>query len=551
MKTLNQQLTLFPVTEESLLLSNTTRKKKYTIEDLKKYAIQKKGKCLSNNYERSDHKYLWKCENKLHKEFKAQWSSINRGGWCRDCWFEELRIPFSKIQEKVKQFGGTLITKEYEYVNSKSKLNYLCEFGHTCTKDWDRLNRARIKKDGTKSDWCSECSGRKPYTINEIRIIAKDRCGELLSTSYNGSKGKLKWKCASGHEFSLNLHNLLQGQWCKACNSSIGENLTRFYLEYILQVNFEKLEPEWLKMNKNSLELDGYNEESKVAFEYQGVQHKRFDPHHFHRNGIKDFYQQQTRDAFKREKCKEKQIDLIEIDDETTSREELYSVLYAKCSKLGLKIKKKDKPDINIFYSRFYQDKLIPILKIIKNYNGECLSDSYKGESTDLEFICQQGYLFKKTPTEIRKGKWCPGPCCNEKARDVNKVKTYIEEKGGVLLSEYRNNHSPIKFRCENGHINTTTWQSLRVSWCCKCAGNCKGTIDEMKEIAKFKGGYCLSTEYLGSDKKLEWTCQKNNHKSWFATPSNIKPTKIKKGSWCPECAQERKKIGNYKSKLN
>ena len=541
MKTLNQQLTLFPVTEESLLLSNTTRKKKYTIEDLKKYAIQKKGKCLSNNYERSDHKYLWKCENKLHKEFKAQWSSINRGGWCRDCWFEELRIPFSKIQEKVKQFGGTLITKEYEYVNSKSKLNYLCEFGHTCTKDWDRLNRARIKKDGTKSDWCSECSGRKPYTINEIRIIAKDRCGELLSTSYNGSKGKLKWKCAAGHEFSLNLHNLLQGQWCKACNSSIGENLTRFYLEYILQVNFEKLEPEWLKMNKNSLELDGYNEESKVAFEYQGVQHKRFDPHHFHRNGIKDFYQQQTRDAFKREKCKEKQIDLIEIDDETTSREELYSVLYAKCSKLGLKIKKKDKPDINIFYSRFYQDKLIPILKIIKNYNGECLSDSYKGESTDLEFICQQGYLFKKTPTEIRKGKWCPGPCCNEKARDINKVKTYIEEKGGVLLSEYRNNHSPIEFQCENGHINTTTWQSLRVSWCCKCAGNCKGTIDEMKEIAKAKGGYCLSTEYLGSDKKLEWTCQKNNHKSWFATPGNIKPTSTKLGSWCPECWSEKK----------
>ena len=81
MKTLNQQLTLFPVTEESLLLSNTTRKKKYTIEDLKKYAIQKKGKCLSNNYERSDHKYLWKCENKLHKEFEAQWSNVKRGRW--------------------------------------------------------------------------------------------------------------------------------------------------------------------------------------------------------------------------------------------------------------------------------------------------------------------------------------------------------------------------------------------------------------------------------------------------------------------------------------
>ncbi|MCX6192571.1 MAG: zinc-ribbon domain-containing protein [Flavobacteriia bacterium] len=543
MKTLNQQLTLFP-TEESLLLSNTTRNMKYTIEDLKKYAIEKKGKCLSNYYKRSDHKYLWKCENKLHKEFEAQWSNVNRkkrGQWCRDCFVESLKMDFTIIESQIEKFGGKLRTKKNEYINNKSPIIYYCEKGHECKSSWDRLQQASLKENGKKLRWCSKCSRRKEYTINEIRIIAKKRFGELLSITYNGNKDKLKWKCAAGHEFSLNLHNLLQGQWCKACNSSIGENLTRFYLGYILQVKFEKSLPEWLKINKTTLELDGYNEKSQVAFEYQGAQHKRYYPNHFHRNGIKDFYQQQTRDAFKREKCKEKQIDLIEIDDETTSREELYSVLYAKCSKLGLKIKKKDEPDINIFYSQFYQDKLIPILKIIKNYNGECLSDSYKGESTDLEFICQQGYLFKKTPTEIRKGKWCPGPCCNEKARDVNKVKTYIEEKGGVLLSEYRNNNSPIEFRCEKGHINITTWQSLRVSWCCKCSGNCKGTIDEMKEIAKSKGGCCLSTEYLGSHKKLEWICQKNNHKSWFATPNNIKPTSTKQGSWCPECWSEKK----------
>ena len=46
----------------------------------------------------------------------------------------------------------------------------------------------------------------------------------------------------------------------------------------------------------------------------------------------------------------------------------------------------------------------------------------------------------------------------------------------------------------------------------------------------------------LGSDKKLEWICQKNNHKSWFATPSNIKPTSTKQGSWCPECWKEKTK---------
>ena len=118
MKTLNQQLTLFPIkNEESFLLSNTSRKKKYTIEDLKKYAIEKKGKCLSDSYKRNDHKYLWKCENKLHKEFEAQWSSVNRGGWCRDCSFEELRMDFTIIESKIEKFGGKLITKKKININ--------------------------------------------------------------------------------------------------------------------------------------------------------------------------------------------------------------------------------------------------------------------------------------------------------------------------------------------------------------------------------------------------------------------------------------------------
>ena len=57
-----------------------------------------------------------------------------------------------------------------------------------------------------------------------------------------------------------------------------------------------------------------------------------------------------------------------------------------------------------------------------------------------------------------------------------------------------------------------------------------KNTIEEMKEIAKIRGGICLSEEYDGSKKHLMWKCEDGHE--WKSTPSNIK-----KGTWCPICS--------------
>jgi hypothetical protein len=62
----------------------------------------------------------------------------------------------------------------------------------------------------------------------------------------------------------------------------------------------------------NRWELDGYNDELKIAFEQQGIQHYQYLPH-FHRNGIVDFQNQQERDESKRKQCIELGIRLIEV----------------------------------------------------------------------------------------------------------------------------------------------------------------------------------------------------------------------------------------------
>lgn len=59
-------------------------------------------------------------------------------------------------------------------------------------------------------------------------------------------------------------------------------------------------------------------------------------------------------------------------------------------------------------------------------------------------------------------------------------------------------------------------------------------TIQEMQEIAKEKGGECLSPVYANSRIKLKWKCKAGH--IWEATSNNIKRY------WCPFCAVENRK---------
>ena len=53
--------------------------------------------------------------------------------------------------------------------------------------------------------------------------------------------------------------------------------------------------------------------------------------------------------------------------------------------------------------------------------------------------------------------------------------------------------------------------------------------LDELKQIAKSRGGKCLSTNYVNAKTKLEWQCKEDH--TWFAVPHHVKD-----GSWCPKC---------------
>jgi hypothetical protein len=99
----------------------------------------------------------------------------------------------------------------------------------------------------------------------------------------------------------------------KRIKESKGERKCRDVLEKIFNKPFKKVRPAFLNndITGEELELDAYNEDLKLAVEYQGRQHTQFTPF-FHKNH-ETFRNQQYRDYMKRQKCQENGIILIEV----------------------------------------------------------------------------------------------------------------------------------------------------------------------------------------------------------------------------------------------
>ena len=122
----------------------------------------------------------------------------------------------------------------------------------------------------------------------------------------------LKIECDNNHLFEATYANLKKGMWCYNCNNCRGEFVTRKICEKIFDKQFKKIRPDWLK-NKTgcNLELDIYNEELKLAFEYNGEQHYKFNKY-FHESEDA-FEKQQERDKLKGQLCKQHNVTLIVV----------------------------------------------------------------------------------------------------------------------------------------------------------------------------------------------------------------------------------------------
>ena len=121
-----------------------------------------------------------------------------------------------------------------------------------------------------------------------------------------------------------------------------------------------------------------------------------------------------------------------------------------------------------------------------------------------------------------------------------NSIEDMIElarQKGGKCMSkEYTNNSTKLIWQCAEGHVWEATPFSVKhqSSWCPECvrSGRRLG-IKEMQEMAAFFAGQCLSTKYEGLNKDLSWKCDKGHV---FESPPRVVRFQ---GKWCPVCRKD------------
>lgn len=218
---------------------------------------------------------------------------IKRNG-CRYC-----SNKYKKTDEEVQNicFDKGFMWIDKEYKNKDSILEVECENGHITLRTFGNIR---------KGHGCMECVGSIKKTDDEVHKFCNLKGFKWIGGKYKGVNENIKVKCKNNHITYRSLGNM-RNKGCNLCNIYKNEEECRKIFESLYKCKFPKKKPKFLQ----GLEFDGYNKELCIAFEYQGVQHYKYNKH-FHRS-LKCLEKQKERDERKKMTCEEYNIRLYEI----------------------------------------------------------------------------------------------------------------------------------------------------------------------------------------------------------------------------------------------
>lgn len=249
----------------------------------------------------------------IHGYFEKTPQKHLRGQGCSRCAKRSKNKTTSEfICEAIKVHSDEYDYNLVKYNGSKNNVSILCRLHGL----FFQRPEAHLRGQG-----CRKCGSiilsnlkRKSQDkfINEANEVHGNKY-DYTEVEYSGANTKVKIKCKIHglYEQTPSAH-ISHKSGCPKCFTYKSENtMNEILKELYIENTFQKIRPSWLKyINGWNLEIDAYCEELKIGFEYQGRQHEKFVPY-FHDNNIENFYNQQKKDIWKKERCNELNIKLI------------------------------------------------------------------------------------------------------------------------------------------------------------------------------------------------------------------------------------------------
>lgn len=319
---------------------------RYELSDFEYLAERLGGKLDSNKYVNQDTKLYWECRYG-HKFQKAPVIIINKFTWCTKCKkghvskddiekavrkMQSRKSPLSdnkidpeplteEAKEFLEKFQNELDTRMFGarlkdnnvFLGEKKFHKVLCARNHNIKILYSKLILETEYK-------CHLCGQIPDSSIQDFVDVIKNKNG-ILMTPYINDKTKVRIQCENKHEWEATPNNVkAHNSWCPQCSSTFNEERCRLILNNLLDANLIKVRPNFLLYGetRKCLELDGYDEKQRIAFEYNGIQHYE-TMYYDGDNGVEEdarLEHQKRKDAFKEKQCRKLDIILLTISYE-------------------------------------------------------------------------------------------------------------------------------------------------------------------------------------------------------------------------------------------
>lgn len=266
-----------------------------------------------------------------------------------------------------------------------------------------------------KTRYCKACKPDSPWTLGDFREEVHGLGGKVLGLAHKpdshliGVRRKLRVQCPFGHTDKKHANHVSrQRTLCRECSTGLSERIVRAHFEAMFGTCFPKGRPHWLKNDttRYSLELDGFSEVLRLAFEHDG-------PHHAgipirRGQGQKFFGQVAARDAVKEKLCRQHGVTLIRIEclREVTPLEGLRSSIVEKLKRKGIEPPCPGAP-ANMVTTPDAVRSLNEAKRLIEVRGGTFLGTSYLGSQQKLPVRCAEGHTFGARISHLRRGGWC------------------------------------------------------------------------------------------------------------------------------------------------